>query len=86
MSLLSFLLLSLCSSSEKKCDFLKAAFQNSKGSVFKKLCQLLSKNNEDKIHDYVNNIILEKKALVKDKIRKNKEAKQHKSDSKGLRN
>ena len=86
VSLLSFLLLSLCSSTEKKCDFLAAAFSNSRGSVFEKLCQLMSKNNERLIRVYVQEIIDEKKEMIKDKILKTKQAREQKSAVKGIRN
>ena len=86
MSLISFLLVNLCSSNEKKCDFLMAAFSKSKGAVFEKLCKLFSKGNENEIDEYIKTIIHEKGEIIQKRSKLAKEIKTGKLETKGLRN
>ena len=64
LGLISYLLVSLCSSTQKKSDFLFSAFNNSKGMVFNQLIMLLSKGRHKEIDEFLAKHVDEKRELI----------------------
>ena len=86
LSLISYLLVGLCSSNQKKSDFLFSAFKNSKGIVFNQLIMLLSQGRAKEIKEYLSEHEREKRRIIQERKAQKRGVREDPPDLNSLRN